>query len=590
MRLRNVITASILLTSLFLFSRCAQEAEVIDTSSAFQQDDSLAADLLPDLASVIQFDSTASYLQTHITSKQTRNSAIDSTIRVGLEQYYGEGIFEPAWLNDLTLTAHAITLIQDVCNANEVALLPVSYQPGMLYEALDKATVAPTHETLAALDIQLSRTFMQYANDYIAGRFDPELLPYDIYLDRPDIRLDSMMKAMLDQPAPASFSQAMQPEHPHHQRLLDALERYRTITKAGGWPALNLEDILEPGMVHPSVPVLRSRLHKSGDLADHASLTDTSYDAAVTLAVARFQQRHGLQVDSTVGPSTLAALNVTAEDRVRQIERNIERWRWLPRDLGQRYVLVNIPAFKVFAYNDGVKALDMRVIVGSEYNEHYTPVFSDRMDYVVFRPFWNVPHSIASEEIAPKALADSTFISRNNYEILVGDRIVTPDEEAINKLIEGVYRIRQRAGPGNALGLVKFIFPNRHAIYLHDTPADYLFERSDRDLSHGCIRLEDPPRFASYVLGPQGWTPDQIHEAIYDGERQEVHLEAPFPVYLMYLTAFVDDEGVVSFYDDVYGHDQKLNELLIRRTGRIQSSIRETQVICHALQKFSELS
>ena len=588
--LLKISAPTLFILLVLLLGSCAREVELLDDASDILPDDSLASELIPDLATVIQFDSTAGYLQTFVDSKSKEEDAIAEAVHTNLERFYGQGIFKPAWLNGLTLTAHAITLIRDVCNADAASLLPVSYHPDLLYEALDNAAGAPTHETLAALDLQLSRTFMRYADDHLGGRLDPEMLPYDIYLDRPDFPLDSVMKATLNRPVPSSFSQAMQPEHPHYERLIQALERYRTIVDSGGWPAVASEEVLKFGTTHPSVPDLRLRLHKSGDLVKHASLTDTSYDAMVAAAVAGFQARHGLRVDSTVGPATLGALNVTARDRLYQIERNIERWRWLPQNLSDRYVLVNIPAFEVFAYDEGKEALNMRVIVGSEYNEQYTPVFSDRMDYVVFRPFWNVPHSIASEEIAPKALTDSTFISRNNYEILAGNQIVTPDEEALQKLINGEYRIRQKAGPRNALGLVKFIFPNRHAIYLHDTPADYLFERNERDLSHGCIRLEDPPRFASFVLGRQGWTPDQIHEAIYEGERQKVLLEEPIPVYLMYLTAFVDDQGVVSFYDDVYGHDEILDDLLLRRKQRIQSSIRETQVICHALQKYSELS
>lgn len=575
--------------ALLLSGGCAGANESNKEPLSLVPSDSIDEDLLPDIASVITFDSTAAYLQTFVREETGIKDASNEAVQLGLQRFYEKGQFKPVWLEGLKLTDHAIALITDVCNADEASLLPVSYQPDLLQDALNRAADAPTHRTLASLDLQLSRTFMLYADDHLAGRLDPEVLPYDVFLERDLIALDSVMEKALNRSAPKSFSAFMQPEHPHYERLIGALDRYREITNSGGWPSIMTEEVLKPGMTHGAVPALRRRLSISGDFFNPIADSSIEYDRHVAAAVARFQARHGLAVDSLVGPATRSALNVTAESRVRQIERTIERWRWLPRDLTNRYVLVNIPGFKVYGYDAGVKALEMRVIVGSEYKEQYTPVFSDRMDYVVFRPFWNVPHSIASQEIAPKAMVDSMYISRNNFEILAGEQIVTPDQEALDKLVDGIYRIRQKAGPTNALGLVKFIFPNRHAIYLHDTPADHLFESPDRDLSHGCIRLEDPPRFASYVLGGQGWTPERIHEAINMGDRQKVLLDDPIPVYLMYLTAFVDEQGMVSFYDDVYGFDEELEEILSNRRMWIRSAVGNSRIICHALERFKAL-
>ena len=585
---RDAIFLYLMTVTVFFLNACATKNETIRDSSPA---DSINTSLIPDMASVISFDSTAFYLQSFVTEEIQDEGASSEAVRSGLNKFYDKRVFEPAWLEGLSLSDHAVVLIKDICSANEAALLPVSYNPGLLIDVLNNAAEAPSHITLAALDLQLSRAFLLLADDHFSGRIDPEVLPYEVFLERRIVTLDSVMEESLSRPAPASFSASLQPNHFHYRRLLDALNHYRDLEERGGWPMIESNEVLEPGIKDSTVSILRRRLLISGDLIhtpgeEHNAL----YDVNVATAVARFQTRHGLLVDSLVGPSTIEALNVSVEDRIRQIERSIERWRWLPQDLSDRYVLVNIPAFKVYGFDEGAQALEMRVIVGSEYNEQYTPVFSDRMDYVVFRPYWNVPHSIASEEIGPKALSDSTFITRNGYEILAGERIVTPDAEAIEKLIAGQYRIRQQPGPRNALGLVKFIFPNRHAIYLHDTPADHLFERHERDLSHGCIRLEDPPRFASYVLGKQGWNAESIQGAIYSGDRQEVSLDDPIPVYLMYLTTSVDEDGTVFFYDDVYGFDAELAKMLAKRKSRLLATASDTRLVCRALQHFHALN
>ncbi len=537
------------------------------------------------------YDSTAYYLDAFIQADPTisANDASSAAVREGLQQFYQQGTFKPAWLNGLKLTDHALSLINDVCTASDNSLLPVSYQPNKLYEALEHAALQPTHENLAKLDLQLSRTFMLYADDHIAGRVDPEVLPYEVYLKRDDAPLAPMMAVALNKPAPKSFSNSMRPEHPHFVQLFDALEKYRTLAETGGWPIIKTNQTLKPGMSDNAVTTLRTRLYRSGDLSKNRDSTNSLFDEDVATALAHFQVRHGLEVDSLLGPATLMALNVPVEERVLQIERSIERWRWLPHDLGDRYVLVNIPAFKVFGYQNGRKALEMSVIVGSEFNNQETPVFSDKMEYVVFHPYWNVPQGIAAEEIAPKALDDPSYISRNNYEILDGDEIVTPDKKALKKLEEGEYRIRQKGGANNALGLVKFIFPNQHAIYLHDTPADNLFDHTRRDMSHGCIRLEDPAQFAAYVLGSQGWSSSRIKTAMATDERTEVQLEEPIPVYLMYLTAYADDENNVFFFNDVYGFDRELREALVQRERRMISSSENTKRLCDILDKFREL-
>jgi murein L,D-transpeptidase YcbB/YkuD len=241
----------------------------------------------------------------------------------------------------------------------------------------------------------------------------------------------------------------------------------------------------------------------------------------------------------------------------------MERLRWLPSDMGDRRIVVNIPEFKVYGYDEGERALEMRVVVGSEYGGKETPVFSDEMNHVVFNPYWNVPYSIAANEMLPRIRENANYLPSRGFEVLDGNGDVLP-AGSVNPddIASGAVRIRQKPSPSNALGLVKFMFPNPHSIYLHDSPADHLFAEAERDFSHGCIRLEDPPRFGAFVLGKQGWSQTDVEMAIGAMERQVVQLDQHIPVYIMYMTAVVEDDGSVTFRDDVYGNDEALLQAL----------------------------
>ena len=271
-----------------------------------------------------------------------------------------------------------------------------------------------------------------------------------------------------------------------------------------------------------------------------ASAQTVIYDRGVAAAVARFQSEHGISVDSALGKETVEALNVPATYRLGQISANMERYRWMPRVLGAKYVFVNVPAFRLEAYDDGKEVMEMKVIVGAEYEDRNTPTFSDSMQFVVFRPYWNATDSIMAKELWPKVESDSTFLERNNYEIY---------QEG------GKDRIRQKPGDKNALGLVKFMFPNTYSIYMHDTPEDQLFQKDVRAFSHGCIRLEHPEKMAEWVLG---WTPEQVKQAMETGpDDHRVNLKEKVPVYIVYFTTFMRD-GRLHFGNDLYGRDAAL--------------------------------
>jgi murein L,D-transpeptidase YcbB/YkuD len=321
----------------------------------------------------------------------------------------------------------------------------------------------------------------------------------------------------------------------------------------GGWPRLATGKALKPGDTDTPgrLASLRARLRAEGIAVDSTPTSSATsgtsqrvggavYDGRLAGAVAAFQARHGIPVDSVLGPGTVASLNVPADFRLGQIAANLERHRWLPRELGSRYVLVNVPAFRVEAYDGGRKALEMKVIVGAEYEDRATPVFSDSMEFVVFRPYWNVPDEIAAKELWPKISADAGYMERNNYETV---------REG------GKARIRQKPGPKNALGLVKFMFPNNFNIYLHDTPEDQLFEKDVRAFSHGCIRLEKPVEFAQFVLG---WPADRVRQGMEQGPNgRRVSLARKIPVYIAYFTAYTRD-GRLHFGSDLYDRDSAL--------------------------------
>jgi len=315
---------------------------------------------------------------------------------------------------------------------------------------------------------------------------------------------------------------AMAPQDSGYAVLRREYAHYRELAAAGGWPTLEAT---------ASRKQIAARLEAEGDSADADSLH---------VALARWQARHDLEPDGSMGRATLAALNVSASERVKQIASNLERHRWLPRALGEKYVYVNVPSFRLDAFDSGQRVLSMKVVVGAEYNGHSTPVFADSMRWVVFRPYWLPTERTLKDEIIPKMKSDPTYLARNDMEFARdgGTRI-----------------LRQRPGPNNSLGLVKFLFPNEYNIYLHDTNQKSLFGKSVRAASHGCIRLEQPDKLAQFVLG---WDADSVQAAMQTGRNDRtVSLARKLPVYIVYFTAYARD-GELHFADDVYGRDEGL--------------------------------
>ncbi|ROO27479.1 L,D-transpeptidase family protein [Salinisphaera orenii] len=526
----------------------------------------------------------------------------EATVDAALADYYAAHDHAPAWLDAEGRPREAVeALLAAVARADRQGLIAADYRADALARRAEAARTDP--ETLsaadrAALDIALSRVFVQYAADLHEGRVETGDLRPRWYEDLPPADyVGALEHAAVNGNVDAALSE-LRPPHDGYTRLVKALADYRAIADDGGWPTLPEGPLLEPGVRDARVNTLRERLRLTGDLpsgdntapapdddSPTAASTDTAteaetraprYDDALAAAVERFQRRHGLAVDGRVGEQTLAALNVPATRRVRDIEINLERWRWLPGDLGERYIMVNIPEYRLRAFEDGRPALTMKVVVGETYNDRATPVFSDRMQYVIFRPYWNVPRGIAAEEIVPEARAEPGYLEANRYEIVraFGPNAtpLEPSKERLTQVEAGELFIRQRAGARNALGLVKFMFPNEYAVYLHDSPAERLFSRTERAFSHGCVRVARPDDLAAFVLdGRPDWDAGRIDDALHEGSRKRVDLAESIPVYLMYWTAFVTDEGV-QFRPDLYEHDRRVDEALRQAATTVPSS------------------
>jgi murein L,D-transpeptidase YcbB/YkuD len=374
------------------------------------------------------------------------------------------------------------------------------------------------------------------------------------------------------------------PTQPTYTKLQQALEWYRRIAAAGGWGTISNGPTLSPGDYSERVVALRARLQVTDDLApmhlaiplDDAPHAHTSlyFDANLEQSVRAFQRRHGLQVDGIVGPETLAALNLSVDMRIAQIALNLERWRQDAEELGERYILVNIPAFSLEVVNHDHTALSMRVIVGKL--DHRTPIFHAFMTYLVLNPYWEVPPNIARREILPAIYKDPSYLEKHNMQVMDGwgSEAQVIEAAAIDWSEQAPltlqYRFRQAPGEQNTLGRVKFKFPNSFNVYLHDTVAPSLFAKTQRAFSHGCIRVEQPIELATYLLQDQPeWSRERILATIAQDAERKIDLLTPIPVHIVYRTAWVDAAGVVQFRPDLYGYDKVQEASLCSDSARL---------------------
>ena len=371
---------------------------------------------------------------------------------------------------------------------------------------------------------------------------------------------------------PSLIFDEAEPPYLHYHLLKRELGRYRVLSRDTSLLPLNVIGTLQPLAAVDGVPRLRRLLIALGDLPSATAVggdDSLRYDSVLVAAVRRFQTRQGMTGDGVIGPTTLARLQRPFAAQVAQMELTLERWRWLPHVIGEPPIIVNVPAFRLHAFSNGADKeadlLSMDVVVGDAF-DHQTPMFSGQMQYLVFAPYWEVPASIALKEILPKARKDIGYLARLRYEIVRGaDRVVPTTAEALELVATGKARFRQQPGADNSLGRVKFIFPNAFNVYLHDTPARALFGRARRDGSHGCIRVADATRLATFLLRDQaGWDSSHIVEAMAKPTPQRVDLAKTVPVHVVYATVTAREDGTLLFYDDIYAMDRSLARLLAK--------------------------
>ena len=505
-----------------------------------------------------------------------RPALLDASAWVRAKELYKRYGNSPLWLDPQGLRGtRTAALLDAVAAADSDALALSSFPLRALGEALAavRGATAPNASQLANVDVLLTSVYAALGGDYLSGQIDPRKMTQDWHIDTRERAIDSVLTAVISSQDLGIGIAQLRPHEADYGALRLHLQRFRQLVKAGGWATvpkgkplhpgdvdsperlnalyerLRTEGLLDAGAPRPSAPPpappdsapTDSAFHSDSSAYKTVALPDgLLYDSTLAGGVARFQMTHGIGVDSILGAETIEALNVPAEYRLGQIAANLERYRWLPRTLGSRYIIVNVPAFQLVGYDGNEVAIEMKVIVGADYKDKNTPVFSDSMETVVFRPYWNVTPDIQEKELEPKIAKDPLFMEHNDYEYWKDG---------------GATRIRQKPGPKNSLGLVKFLFPNSFNIYLHDTPDDELFAKDVRAFSHGCIRLEKPAELAQWVLG---WTADSLERAMNnEPNNKSVRLRSKIPVFIVYFTAFNGEDGL-RFGNDLYSRDNEL--------------------------------
>jgi murein L,D-transpeptidase YcbB/YkuD len=486
---------------------------------------------------------------------------------------YTRRIYQPVWSDDTGPSPRVEALRKVLREAEHEGFRGGEYHLAKIDTMLaefhrQQAAKEPlSPDRLADFDLLLTDAFLTYGMHALSGRINPQTLQASWFIQPPEADLPAVLHSALATDHIAKALQSLLPSHPEYTKLRQTLAHYRAIARKGGWPLVPAGDKLLKGEHNARVAIVRARLRASGDLAPDVRPDAELFDDLLDRAVRRFQRRHGLQPDGIVGTATLSALNVPVEARVKQIAANLERWRWLPRSLGRRYVLVNIANFTLDVIEDDHPVLSMRIIVGKPYQ--HTPVFSALMTNLILNPSWYVPPSIAREEILPLLRRDPEYPAKQHLRVYRGQG--TQWQELNPRTINWSqvsathfpYRLRQEPGPKNPLGRIKFTFPNPFSIYLHDTSSPELFAQTVRTFSHGCIRIEKPIELAAYVLrGRARGSRDSIQAAIASGVEQTRALPQPLPIYLLYWTAWVDADGVVHFRPDVYDRDAPLGKAL----------------------------
>jgi murein L,D-transpeptidase YcbB/YkuD len=476
------------------------------------------------------------------------------------------------WGADGERVAAVVAVLRD---AGTEGLDPAAYHTG----ALAGRETGETPEAQAARDLLVSDAVMRYATDVSVGRLPPRRKTDELELEPRQVDPVALALAVAEAGDVRAALAHLGPPHPEYARLREMLARYLKMAARGGWPVVPDGEKLRPGTSDPAIPVVRHRLAASEELTGPVTRSPV-FDRPLVAAVKAFQARNGLSPDGVIGQATRDALNVGVQQRIEQIVVNMERWRWLPVDLGSRHVVVNIPAFDLALVEDGRVTLRMPVVVGR--TERMTPVLSSQITDLVFNPFWRVPPTIASKDILGKIRQDGSYLSGQSIHVYRRHETgpVELDPQEVNwRRLGGAeiaqLRLRQEPGPTNPLGRVKFQMANTLDIYLHDSPSRSLFQRPERAFSSGCVRVGDALGLATALLQDMPeWTEERRTTLLADWETHKVRLKRPVPVHLIYQTAWLDDAGVAHFREDIYERDKRLAQSLQRQATHAGASAR----------------
>ncbi|MDW7690661.1 L,D-transpeptidase family protein [Flammeovirgaceae bacterium SG7u.111] len=521
-----------------------------------------------------RYTSTQKYIEVSMTfaeeNLQNIKNPREKQLAWEVQAFYKSRNSEPAWINtDGTLKAMAYQMPAYVSDMMHPSYFNFQKLFNLFekYNAIVASGAVPSSRMLGKMDLFLTQTYLAVGMVNLNGYVLPEeLTGIEWYLpSRTANVVNNLTKAVIEGDVKTQLDNLL-PKDDAYPKLVAHLDRYKEIKKNGGWPMVSSEILdVEMGDTSAVVSTLRKRLGITEDLAT-IFLTGEVYDENLVEAVTFYQKRNGLATDGKVGKNTLDNLNISVEERIRQLELNIERYKWLPDHKGRKYIWVNIPEYMLRMYEDGQLVKENVVVTGAK--RHQTPCFQSKLTNIVFNPYWNVPISIAKNEIGPKVSQDAQYLLDKNYEVVNGwgtnkaldstENIDWNDKSSYNKI-----RFRQKPGPGNALGIVKFNMPNKWSIYLHDTPSKSKFKMAHRAYSHGCVRVSDPTSLAVSVLeNDPRWSENDVQKAIATGKTQRIQIVEEIDVYLVYMTAWVDDNGQLQLREDVYGRDKKLDAKL----------------------------
>ena len=488
-----------------------------------------------------------------------------------IQTFYDDRNYEVAWTRDGAPTATATAFIQQFQDAASKGLIPEDYDAPRWAERV-QALNNKSADAISLFDVAMTVNVMRYISDLRIGRVNPSHFNFEIPVQ--DKRYDLaefVSDNVVDATDVPKLIVGVEPDSDDYRKTEQALAHYLDLAKqqeqAGAEPLPTVVKPVAKGEAYPAAAALLARLQLEGDAPADAALetpTSTIFNATLSDAVKNYQHRHGFTEDGKLTPQTIKSLNVPMTARVAQLQDSLERWRWLPEPYLHARLMVNLPEFVLRGFDPDHKLdFTMRVVVGQVMGQHETPVFTHMMKYLVFRPYWNVPVDIARKELVPHMAANKGYLASKNFEVTNNKGVVQTDY-TVKQVAQGAVMVREKPGPKNSLGLVKFMFPNQYDIYLHSTPAVSLFDRTRRDFSHGCIRVQKPIDLAVWVLQGQGgdWDLDKVKAAMDSGpDNKTISLKTPLPIVIFYLTAVVAEDGQIDFFDDIYGYDSEMQKV-----------------------------